>query len=171
MSSWQHSTLRLPLWLTALHPPTLALVGAGHSHWADNMDTGYDYHVVGTVHNFGVFKNSGKKVILQVSITKCLHIRPTTEASFIKISFGALLINALFFNNWYFIHSMISECIVQIWWWIVLIEQHPDWHVSSLILVWQEMPRIWINKWSHKRNNHCQASRDNSIRKVMWSRF
>ncbi|XP_062582301.1 uncharacterized protein LOC134244051 [Saccostrea cucullata] len=26
----------------------------------------YDYHVVGTVHNFGVFKNSGKKVILQI---------------------------------------------------------------------------------------------------------
>lgn len=30
------------------------------------MEPGYDYHVVGTIHNFGVFKNSGKKVILQV---------------------------------------------------------------------------------------------------------
>uniref|UniRef100_K1Q8Z1 Formin-like protein 11 n=1 Tax=Magallana gigas TaxID=29159 RepID=K1Q8Z1_MAGGI len=30
------------------------------------MEPGYDYHVVGTIHNFGVFKNSGKKVILQI---------------------------------------------------------------------------------------------------------
>lgn len=30
------------------------------------MDPCYDYHVVGTIHNFGVFKNSGKKVILQI---------------------------------------------------------------------------------------------------------
>lgn len=32
------------------------------------MDPCYDYHVVGTIHNFGVFKNSGKKVILQVFV-------------------------------------------------------------------------------------------------------
>lgn len=30
------------------------------------MELGYDYYVVGMIYNFGVFKNLGKKVILQV---------------------------------------------------------------------------------------------------------
>lgn len=50
----------LQLFLTDVRPDEWT------SGWKKKMEPGYDYHVVGTIHNFGVFKNSGKKVILQV---------------------------------------------------------------------------------------------------------